>query len=276
MQNLLDAMLAEKELLGEKISMSGLSEAQVTLLQEKKVLEELRGQVKISKADRAPWIFLDHPLRLPERESSVKLVLVMTDKGDVTLNGNKLGGKTPFALPSALNAPAKKPDIAVLSDTLAGLKAEWEEKANAEEKALAEGKTPPAGTKLVRPFDSYIEIRVQPNAPAWYLAWALSAIDESGLSNPVLVVRSGGAIPRKGMLPFPLGRSINKVAKVAVKKAGPEMPKDPITVDTLVKMIPDDGLTVQELAKAIDQVGGCKEDPCGSLQGAFIVARWDD
>lgn len=278
LQNLLDAMLAEKEVLGEKIAISGLSEKQVALLQDQKVLEEFRKTISIPKADRAPFVFVAHPVKKPSRESSILIGVVLTDKGEVFAyaNGNKQGGKALTTLPTAPNAPGNKPATAPLSEVLAGLRGEWEERAKLEEKALAEGKAPPPGEKLARPFDSYIEISVQPGVPAWYLAWVLSAIDEAGFTNPILNVRSAGPVPRLGMIPFPLGRTINKVATIKVKKAGAEAPKEPLTQDTLAKLLPEDGMTAQELANAIDTLNGCKEDPCGSGYSTFTVARWDD
>lgn len=263
---------------------AGLKDTQVALLsKEPNPFQESLAQLKSpTKGDVSGFVLIDHPVPLPERNSAVNVYMVFNEKGEVAITGkdtvtNKTIGPLKITLPTG-NAPSSPPELKKITTALQELYQNWEETAKLEAVADSKGEIP-AGSPRYNPVDGYIEISISPNAPGWYLAWAIKVCDNSNFSNPALKVRSTGPVPRLGMYPFPLLKTSEEVLKdpIKVKKGGEAtQPSKPLTDKILAKLWPEDGATVQDVAKVLDSLGGCQKNPCDVVPNLLTVERWND
>ena len=257
-----------------ELSNAGLKENQLTILsKEPSFFAEALTATKVSKGDRSAFTFIDHPVTFPDRNSAVNTKIGIDDKGNVlvVVSGEKAAS---FTLPTG-SAPSAPPSFEKLVSSLTELRLRWEDFAKKEAAAKQRGEIPP-GTPGYE-VDGYLEIQISPNAPAWYLAWALQACGEAGYANPVLVVRANGDLARLGMIPFPLNKEFKDVLAepIKVKKGGETTkPAKELKSDLLATLYPEDGATLQDLAKALDTLGGCKDNPCGFFPNLLVIERW--
>jgi hypothetical protein len=270
-----------------ELANANLKETQLTILsKEPSFFAEALTATKVSKGDRNAFAFIDHPIPLPDRNSAVNTKIGIDDKGNVIIivsgerapdSSFKGEGKAPdfkVILPIG-PAPATPPSFDNIVKELTDLRLLWEDFAKKEAVAKQEGKIPP-GTPGYE-VDGYIEIQIAPTAPAWYLAWAIQACERAGYANPVMVVRANGELARLGMIPFPLNKEFKDVLNepIKVKKGGETTkPSKELKGDLLATIYPEDGATLQDIAKALDTLGGCKDNPCSFFPNLLVVERW--
>jgi hypothetical protein len=257
-----------------ELANAGLKENQLTILsKEPSFFAEALTATKVSKGERAAFAFIDHPVAFPDRNSAVNTKIGIDDKGNVlvVVSGEKAAS---FTLPTG-PAPATPPNFDKIVSSLTELRLRWEDFAKKESAAKQRGEIP-AGTPGYE-VDGYVEIQISPSAPAWYLAWAIQACEKAGYPNPVLVVRANGDLARLGMIPFPLNKEFKDVLNdpIKVKKGGETTtPAKELKSDLLATLYPEDDATLQDIAKALDTLGGCKDNPCNFFPNLLVIERW--
>ena len=260
-----------------ELANANLKETQLTILsKEPSFFAEALTATKVSKGDRAAYAFIDHPVTFPDRNSAVNTKIGIDDKGNVlvVVSGEKAPLK--ITLPTG-PAPSTPPNFNNIVNSLTELRLLWEDRAKKYAAAKQEGDPSIKPGDPSYDVDGYVEILIAPNAPAWYLAWALQACGEAGYANPVLAVRANGDLARLGMIPFPLNKEFKDVLNdpIKVKKGGETTkPAKELKGDLLATLYPEDGATLQDIAKALDTLGGCKDNPCAFFPNLLVIERW--